>query len=73
MTGGGAMLTSEATVEFKDVECILGSSMAVLCVIGNKQVWIPRTEIWRGSQIRDRGERGKLVIPRRLAMNLELF
>ena len=54
-------------VELGEVEVLIETDLALLCLIQGKEVWIPR------EQIQDReswctGHRGKLVVPRWLAL-----
>ena len=54
-------------VELGEVEVLIETDLALLCLVRGKEVWIPR------EQIRDRdgwhaGHRGTLVIPRWLAL-----
>ena len=54
-------------VELGEVEVLIETDLALLCLVSGKEVWIPREQI----QSRDHwhaGHRGKLVVPRWLAL-----
>ena len=55
-----------------DVEVIGDSGTALLCMIGERQVWVPVLEMKYGSQVAKVGDRGKLVISRWLAEQVGL-
>ena len=57
---------------FAVVEVILDSGTALLCMIGEKQVWVPVLEMKYGSEVAKVGDHGKLVISRWLAEQVGL-
>jgi hypothetical protein len=52
-------------VLFKDVAVINATPPALLCRIGDKKVWLLRRQI--SGKLWCTGDRGKLIIPRRVA------
>jgi hypothetical protein len=60
---------ADELVQFLDVTVIGSTAPALLCLIGDQRVWLPRRHIsgklWRT------GDRGKLFIPRWLAQTHE--
>jgi hypothetical protein len=45
---------------------------AILCLINDKQHWVPKRMRQQGTEIEKTGDKGPLVIPRWLAKKLEL-
>ncbi len=60
------------SVRVADVEVILDSGTALLCMIGERQVWVPVLEMKYGSEVAKVGDHGKLVISRWLAEQVGL-
>jgi hypothetical protein len=54
------------TVQVRDVEVIVETEGALLCVVRDREVWIPREHVLNAGIWRV-GERGTLVLPRWLA------
>jgi hypothetical protein len=52
-------------VQFLDVTVIRSTAPALLCLIGDQRVWLPRRHI--SGKLWCTGDRGKLFIPRWLA------
>jgi len=46
--------------------------MAILCAIGDREEWLPRTQLRAGTTVQRAGEEGRIVIPRWLADKLGL-
>jgi len=63
---------AQLPVHFSGVEVIGDSGTALLCMIGERQVWVPVLEMKYGSQVAKVGDRGKLVISRWLAEQVGL-
>ena len=55
-----------------DVEVIGDSGTALLCMIGERQVWVPVLEMKYGNEIAKVGDRGKLVMSGWLAEQVGL-
>ena len=58
-------------VQFQDVQVIAATVAALRCRIGEKCVWLPRSQI--SGKLWCAGDRGKLLIPRRVARDLHLM
>ena len=50
------------TVSFDGVECIKETDAALLCVIDDDEVWIPKSQIHDDSEVCEEGSSGTLVI-----------
>jgi len=59
------MPTSTVEIEVDDV--IVETDKAILCLVGKKEVWIPKSQIDDSSDVQGKGECGTLVIPEWLA------
>jgi hypothetical protein len=55
-----------------DVEVLDGGSLVWRCRVGDKIVWVPPLRVLPGTQIYRRGDRGRLVLPHDLAVELGL-
>jgi len=60
------------SVRFADVEVIRDGGTALLCMIEGREVWVPVLEMQYGSEVAKVGDRGRLVISRRLAQQIGL-
>ena len=58
-------------VQFLDVNVIRSAAPALLCLIGDQRVWLPRRHI--SGKLWCTGDRGKLLIPRWLARDRNLI
>ena len=58
-------------VPFKDVRVIMSTAPALLCRIGGKNVWLPRSHI--SGKLWCTGDRGKLFIRRWVARDRKLI
>ena len=47
---------------FNEVEAIAETDKALLCLINNEEVWIPKSVIGDDSEVYERGDVGKLVV-----------
>ena len=59
-------------VEFRDVEALSYRRLSLVCRVGSTLVSVPPRRILPGSQVRRCGDRGKLVLPKEVAVNLGL-
>jgi hypothetical protein len=50
----------------------VSDGLALICEIGGRRFGVPKDSIQPGSQVRNPGDRGRLVITRALARNLGL-
>jgi len=46
---------------------------AILCEVGDRQVWIPKAAIHDDSDVHLKGDSGILLIPEKLALDKELI
>ena len=61
-------------VTFDDVEAIGGRGGVILsCRVGKKVVWVPPRRMLPGTTIARQGDRGRLVLSREVALNLDLI
>jgi hypothetical protein len=59
---------------FEDVEALDSNGLGLLCRVNGKQVWVPYANMaTRERTVRRPGDRGLLVVPHWLAVNLELL
>jgi hypothetical protein len=59
-------------VEFRDVEALSYRRLSLVCRIGSMLVSVPPRQILPGSQVRRRGDRGTLVLPKEVAIDIGL-
>ena len=57
---------------FNGVRIVAERSRVLLCVIHERAVWVHRSQLREGTDVRARGDRGRLVIPKWLAVDLDL-
>jgi hypothetical protein len=50
------------TVAISDVEALRQTDKAVLCAVGGAELWVPRSQISRASEVREAGDCGTLVV-----------
>lgn len=67
------MATHRLKVEIEDVLCIAQSKNAILCVIDNKEVWIPQSQVDDDSEVWKKGDSGALVVSEWIAMEKGLI
>ena len=61
------------TMEFADVEIVHINSLMAMCRVDNRIVAVPLGRILSGSEVAYTGDRGRLIIGRELALNLQLL
>ena len=66
------MVDGSQRVEFDDVEVIRDTSLILMCRVGMKLVAVPPLRMLPGTTIARMGDRGRLVLPREVALNLGL-
>jgi hypothetical protein len=59
---------TEEQVAFDDVEGLAETPLAVLCAVGGREVWVPRSVMRKGTQVDGRETSGTLVVPRWFAL-----
>jgi hypothetical protein len=66
------MLEAAERVEIEDVKVLNGGNLVMRCQVGDRVVWVPALRTLPGTEIERRGDRGRLVLPHDLAVDLEL-
>lgn len=64
---------SDETIEFKDVKCIKETAAALLCLIGDDEVWMPKSQVDDDSEVASEGDEGVLVITEWIAIQKGLL
>lgn len=59
-------------VEIADVEVLNNTDLVLFCHVGDDVVAVPSARVLPGTQIKHRGDRGRLVLPHGLAVDLGL-
>lgn len=59
-------------VEIKNVECLKETGAAILCKIGEDEVWIPRSQLGDDSHVNEEGDVGTLEITEWIAIEKNL-
>ena len=55
---------SDPTVEIDDVAVEAETDLALLCIIDDKQVWIPKSVVHEDSEVAGEGDSGTIVVKR---------
>jgi hypothetical protein len=66
------MLEGAERVEISDVEVLDYGGLVMRCRVGDRIVWLPPLRMLAGTEIKKRGDRGRLVLPHDLAVELGL-
>ena len=66
------MMDGSDRVTFDDVQ-VLSDGVILSCRVGKKVVWVPPQRMLPGTTIARRGDRGRLVLSREVALNLGLL
>jgi hypothetical protein len=66
------MIEGTKYVEFTDVEVLDYSGPVMCCRVGDRVVWVPALRVLPGTEIKTQGDRGRLVLPPDLAVELGL-
>ena len=66
------MLEGVQRVEIADVEVLNDTTLVLYCRVGDEVVAVPSVRLLPGTQIKHRGDRGRLVLPRDVAVDLGL-
>ena len=68
------MVDGSNRVAFDDVEVTNdGAGIILSCRVGKKVIWVPPRRMLPGTTIARTGDRGRLVLPREVALNLGLI
>ena len=62
----------ETNVEYADAQVLFDTGMSLVCLVEHIRVRIPKSHVQPGSEVRRNGDRGKLVIPKWLAVDTGL-
>jgi hypothetical protein len=66
------MIDGTKRVEIDDVEVLDGDGLVMRCRLGDKIILVPPLRLLPGTQIRRTGDRGRLVLPHDVAVDLGL-
>ena len=66
------MLEGVQRVEIADVEVLNDTDLVLYCRVSDEVVAVPSSQMLPGTQIKHRGDRGRLVLPRGVAVDLGL-
>ena len=70
----GGYIDTQDFVTFEDVEAIASNGLGLLCRVSGKEVWVPYANMPRRERtVRRPGDRGRLIVPHWLTVNLELL
>jgi hypothetical protein len=67
------MIYGSRQVEFTDVEVIRSTPDILVCRVENRVFGIPTRRMLPGTEIAQTGDRGRLVLSKELALNLEMI
>jgi len=62
----------ENSIEFSDVQVLFDTGMSLVCLVDGMRVRVPSHLMQSGTEVRSNGDRGRLVIPRSLAVSVGL-
>jgi hypothetical protein len=62
----------EDSVEYADAQVLFDTGLSLVCLVDGIRVRVPTFLIESGSEVGRNGDRGKLVIPKSLALNIGL-
>jgi len=57
-------------IEFNNVKVVRDTEWILMCRVGTKDVGVPRRRMLAGTTIARRGDRGRLILTRELALSL---
>ena len=66
------MMDGSDRVTFDNVE-VASDGIILSCLVGKKVVWVPPRRMLPGTTVAHRGDRGRLVLSREVALNLGLI
>ena len=55
---------SDETVEIDDVTVEAETGLALLCIIDDKQIWIPKSVVHEDSEVSGEGDTGTIIVMR---------
>ena len=72
-TQSTVMVDGSTRVEFDNVEVVRHAALILMCRVGDKVVAVPPLRMLPGTTISQTGDRGRLILPREVALNLGLI
>ncbi len=60
-------MSRDNEVQIEDAECVRETDKALLVQVDGLEVWIPKSQLRDGTELKERGDVGLLVIPEWLA------
>ena len=60
------------SVEYADVQVLFDTGLSLVCLVDGIRVRVPTWLIQSGSEVQRNGDRGRLVIPKSLALSIGL-
>jgi hypothetical protein len=66
------MIEGTNRVAIEDVEVLDYGNMVMRCRVADRIVWVPSLALLLGTNVKYRGDRGRLVLPHELAADLGL-
>jgi hypothetical protein len=66
------MIARSQQVEFDNVEVVRETTVILMCRIGTRTVAVPALRMLPGTTVARLGDRGRLILPREVALNLGL-
>ena len=67
------MIDGSDRVAFDDVEVVRHAALILMCRVGEKVVAVPPLRVLPGTTVSQVGDRGRLVLPREVALNIGLI
>jgi bifunctional DNA-binding transcriptional regulator/antitoxin component of YhaV-PrlF toxin-antitoxin module len=67
------MTEGSQRAEFDDVEIVRDTGLVLMCRVGPKVVGVSPRRMLPGTTVRALGDRGRLVLPREVALNIGLI
>jgi len=66
------MISGSLQVELDNVEVVRETDLVLMCRVGERVVGVPPRRMLPGTTVCRRGDRGRLILPREVALNLDL-
>ena len=67
------MTDGSPQMELDNVEVVSDAELVLMCRVGKTVVGVPPRRMLPGTTVWRRGDRGRLILPRELALNLGLI
>ena len=69
----GVVIDGSRRAQFEGVEVVRGTDLILMCRVGTRVVGVPRRRMLAGTTIAREGDRGRLILPYEVALNLGLI